>query len=81
MTDQQVIDAIRRRLNGIEHELLVDPPTTGHQFAVAMLEATREMIRTYSEHEVPDKSLADALKELVKPPPAPPSRSSAASRT
>jgi hypothetical protein len=69
MEDFQVIEAIRRRLNGIEHELLADPPTTARQFAAAMLEVASEMIRTYAEPQAPAGSLADALKTLAAPKP------------
>jgi len=48
MEDQQVLNIIRRRLTGVEDELLVDPPTTALQFATAMAAIAEEMIRTYA---------------------------------
>jgi hypothetical protein len=48
MTDLEVIDAVRRHMLGIEHELLGDPPCAATQWVWAMGEYTKEMAASFS---------------------------------
>jgi hypothetical protein len=48
MTDQEVIEAIRRHMVGIEHELSVDPPCTQTQWLWAMGEYTKELAGSFT---------------------------------
>jgi hypothetical protein len=47
MTDQQVLDIIRRRMAGITNELLVDPQVTPAQFAACMAEVALEQMSSF----------------------------------
>jgi hypothetical protein len=47
MTDLEVLNIIRRRLTGVESELLVDPPCSSVQWVYAMTEVSKELAAAF----------------------------------
>lgn len=73
MTDQEVLTAIRRRLAGIETELLVDQACTAVQWVYAMTEISKEMAAAFAapasappvNRDVPHLEGTGALGEIL----------------